>query len=115
MNEFLNAKSMVTPGVAGGLTMLIAATLSSQFGLPAKWTGLTVSFLIGFLTALADKELSIVQRGTLCVLNSLIIFSIAVGANTVGTAATANVRTTQVYESAPAPPVEKTFFHPWFQ
>jgi hypothetical protein len=115
MNEFLNAKSMVTPGIAGGLTMLIAATLSSQFGLSAKWTGLTISFLIGLLTALADKELSIVQRATLCVLNSLIIFSIAVGANTVGTAAAAKAQTTQVYEFAWAPPAEKPFFHPWFQ
>lgn len=80
--EFLNPKSMVTPGVAGGLTMLITNALAKQFDLPGNWTGLSVSFLFGLLVF--GAALSLAQRLMFYVINSLIIFSVAVGANSAG-------------------------------
>jgi hypothetical protein len=81
-SEFLNPKSMVTPGVAGGLTMLITNALAKQFDLPGNWTSLMVSFLFGLLVF--GAALSIAQRLVFYVINSLIIFSVAVGANSAG-------------------------------
>jgi uncharacterized membrane protein len=83
--EFLNSKSMLTPGVAGALTLMIATTLGVQFGLPANWTTLGLSFLLG-VVVFQDKNTAQLQRVPLYVLNSLIIFSVAVGANTTGRA-----------------------------
>ena len=53
MNEFLNLKSMITPGVAGGLIMLISNTCATEFGLQAKWSGLILSALIALLVVTA--------------------------------------------------------------
>lgn len=111
MKEFLNSKSMLTPGAAGALVMLITSTLSSQFDLPPKWTALAVSALLGLLIVWGDTTLSIPQRGLLFILNSLIVFSVAVGTNTVAVAT--------VGPSAPAIPESTAsptpFFHDWFQ
>jgi hypothetical protein len=84
LKDFLNPKSMLTPGIAGGITMMIANTLWVQFELPQKWTALTVSFLLGFLILLA-RETPIWQRIIYYILNSLIIFSVGAGTNTIGT------------------------------
>ena len=113
MNEFLRSKSMLTPGVAGGLTTLITATLSSQFNLPAKWTSLLISALLGLLIVWADEELSIPKKIPFFVLNSLIIFSMAVGTNTVGEAATARPKPAVALEREPQG--GKPFFHDWLQ
>lgn len=83
MNEFLNPKAMVTPGIAGTATMGITNTLAYAFGLPANPTALAVSFLFSGL-ALAGHPLSAVQRLLLLVLNGLVIFSVSVGANVAG-------------------------------
>ena len=110
MKDFLNSKSILTPGVAGAITMLITATLSSQFNLPAKWTCLTVSGLLGLSIALADQTLTRSARVIFFVLNSLIIFSVAVGANTAGTAAAHSKE--PVFESTETG--RKPFLHDWF-
>jgi hypothetical protein len=88
MKEFLNAKSMATPGIAGAVAMLITNTLVQQFELPGKWIALGLSFLLGTLV-FSDRSSAIWQRGLLYVLNSLIIFAMAVGTNATGRAATA--------------------------
>jgi hypothetical protein len=82
MKEFLNPKSMLTPGVAGAVTMLISNTLWFQFELPQKWTALTVSFLLGLIVVAAD--LPVWQRLAYWVINSLIIFSVGAGTSAVG-------------------------------
>ncbi len=110
MKEFLNSKSILTPGVAGGITMLITATLSSQFDLPAKWTALVISGLLGFSIAVVDVNLSRQLRVIFFILNSLIIFSVAVGANTTGNAA-AHPKP-PAFESLPSS--HKPFLHDWF-
>ncbi len=86
MNQFFNSKSMVTPGVAGGVVTLIAGTLSSQFGLPAKWIALAASLLIALLIFFADQVETLLARLIILVLNTMIIFSVAVGTNVTGKA-----------------------------
>jgi phosphate/sulfate permease len=84
---FLDSRSMLTPGLAGAVTMLLANTLYQQFALPQKWTAIALSFALGLLV-FGDRRTALWQRILLYVLNSLIIFSMAVGANTVGQAVT---------------------------
>ena len=55
VNDFLNPESMITPGVAGGITMTITNTLTSQFSLPGRWTALAISFLRGLLVLVHDN------------------------------------------------------------
>lgn len=85
--DFLNPKSMVTPGVAGAMTMMITNTLHQQFSLPANWTGLAISFLVG-LIVFAASTVPWPQRCAFYLINSLIIFSVALGSNAVGATAT---------------------------
>jgi hypothetical protein len=89
LDEFLNPKSMLTPGLAGALTMLITNTLATQFGLWPNYTGLLISFLFGSLVFLSQSTVSWLGRFLYYLLNSLVIFSVAMGANQAGiTAAT---------------------------
>src|SRR5689334_2715899 len=81
--EFLNPKSMLTPGVAGGLTMLITNSVSTQFDFPANYTGLIVSSLLAFLI-IKGVQAVWQELATLFILNSLMSFSIAIGTNTAG-------------------------------
>ena len=113
MKQFLNSKSMLTPGIAGALTMLITNALMQQFELPARWVALALSFLLGTLV-FSDKTATVWQRAILYVLNSLIIFSMAAGSNTAGRAASGLHRgSIQPFVNAsPAPP--SGFFGEWF-
>ncbi|HEX4441337.1 MAG TPA: hypothetical protein VH854_14760 [Thermoanaerobaculia bacterium] len=86
MDNFLDAKSMITPGVAGTLVMLLTNALSNNFSLPGKWVALVLSFVCGLLV-FGDKKLSVGPRVAFYVVNSLIIFATAVGANGIGAAA----------------------------
>jgi hypothetical protein len=83
MNDFLNAKSMVTPGVAGGLVMLISNTCAAQFDLTPKWTALVLSALLGLLVV-CILVAPIWQKGLLWFFNALVIFSMAMGTNQAG-------------------------------
>ncbi len=48
MNEFLNPKSMTTPGAAGALMMLLANTFCAVFSEVAfRYAALSLSFLMG--------------------------------------------------------------------
>ena len=114
MNDFLNAKSMLTPGATGALVMLLTDALASQFGAAPNWTALILSLLCGLLV-LADTKVAVPQRAILYVLNSLIIFAVAVGTNQVGAAATG---TADVAARSPVPESGATsepFFRPWFK
>lgn len=79
MKDFLNPKSMLTPGIAGGLTVSISMTLVNAFNLKFTWVSLSVSFLFGLLIVLSFKE-SLLLRCLYGILNSLIIFSVSFGA-----------------------------------
>lgn len=84
INEFLNQKSMLTPGAAGGSTLLITNTLGSTFGLPLGYVALLISGLFGLLVAALTAGVPVWQRGVFFVLNTLIIFCVAMGTNSAG-------------------------------
>src|SRR5258708_4001030 len=85
-NEFLNPKSMVTPGIAGGIIVLITNALRTQFQLPGNWSSLLLSFLFGTIV-FGAATIPLLHRVVFYLVNSLIIFSVAVGANSAGAAA----------------------------
>ena len=87
IEEFLQPKSMLTPGIAGAVTMLIANTLWVAFGFPPRWTSLVLSFVLGLLVFVATGA-PVWQRVVYYVVNSLIIFSVSMGTNYAGAALT---------------------------
>lgn len=104
LDDFINPKSMITPGAAGGITMMITNTLAAQFaGLPGNWTALALSFMFGALTFMYGAAL--VTRVVFFVINSLIIFVMAQGSNALGMStvrqAAANVGTDFSVAAAP--------------
>lgn len=111
--EFLHAKSMLTPGIAGAITMLITNTLHQQFELPHRWVALVLSLILGTLV-FGDRRTVLWQRCVFYLLNALIIFSMAVGVNA-GAQAVANPAASgeeEVLENAAAD--ETTFLQDWF-
>lgn len=85
MNEFLNPKSMVTPGAVGAMVMLITNSLCSQFPDIAapRWTAIILSFLFATFV-LSNKEITLRAKAVFWIINSLIIFSVSVGTNNIG-------------------------------
>jgi hypothetical protein len=81
--DFLNPKSMLTPGIAGGIVMMISNTLLMQFDLPARWTALGLSALLGLVVFVA-VAIPLWQRLIYYIFNVLIIFCFAVGSNRIG-------------------------------
>lgn len=80
MKEFLNAKSMITPGIAGGIITVVSNTCFTQFNIPSKWSALALSFLLALIVVTLTAA-ALWQKAILWLFNSLIIFSTAVGAN----------------------------------
>jgi hypothetical protein len=91
IDKFLSPESMLTPGLAGGMTMGITNALAFQFGLDAPQPALialVLSFLFGLCVFVSAK--SNIRRGVKAlfwVINSLVIFTVAAGSNSIGTAA----------------------------
>ena len=92
LQDFLSPKSMITPGLAAGVTVFVTNAVCSQFDCPRKYMALGLSFILGALVFVA-KGIPRWQSVILYVLNSLIIFSSAIGANN-AIAPTKNVATT---------------------
>ncbi len=84
LNEFLNPKSMLTPGLAGGFTMVISSTLWVQFGWETRYTAFAISLAISFLVVQGMKNVSLLERIIYCGLNTFIIFSMGLGAHSLG-------------------------------
>src|SRR5256885_11493346 len=89
---------MLTPGIAGGVTMLIANALWVAFSLPPRWTSLVLSFLLGLLVFVATR-VPLWQRAVYYLLNSLIIFSVSIGTNYVGVGLTRSEEHTSELQS----------------
>ena len=82
MNEFLNPKSMLTPGVAGALMMFLVNGIGCQFPeISLRYLALFMSFLIGSVVWFSDLKgrAPMVQKGVYWVLNSLVIFVVGFG------------------------------------
>jgi hypothetical protein len=83
MNEFLNPKSMTTPGAAGALMMLLANAICASFPEFAfRYVSLSLSLLIGCIV-FTSTNLKMWERGAYWIVNSLIIFSMGVGASNI--------------------------------
>lgn len=83
VDDFLKPESMMTPGLAGAITMTISNTMWMQFGLQQRWCALVLSFAFGALVFAATR-IPLWQRAVYYMLNSLIIFSAAAGGNYIG-------------------------------
>ena len=115
VEEFLQPKAMLTPGIAGGVTMLIANALWVAFSLPPRWTSLVLSFLLGLLVFVATTRVPVWQRVVYYLLNSLIIFSVSIGTNYVGVGVT-RPPTQQTNGGGPtAPAGARVFFGDWLR
>lgn len=105
VKDFLSPSAMLTPGIAGGLTVSISLPLAVHFDMSFKWVAMVVSFLFGLLIIYSfTGPLSKPLRALYWVLNSLIIFSVSVG-------------TGVAVDSPPKPPalplvLEKNAAHP---
>lgn len=82
--EFLNPKSMLTPGAAGGVTFAITTAVGNIVPLQPALIALIISFVVGVLV-FAGPGIALTKRIVLYVLNSLIIFVSAAGLNTMAT------------------------------
>ena len=88
--QFLNPNSMITPGAAGAMTAVVTNTLCTQFGaLAPNYTALAMSFLLG--AVVFGYGAAIAARVLYYVINSLIIFVVAHGSNSVGSKLEDNV------------------------
>ncbi len=82
-SEFLNPKSMLTPGICGAVIMVAANALGLAFKLEDSGRSvvcLVLSFLAGTMVFAAGVK-HLVPRVAYYVFNSLIIFSTAAGVN----------------------------------
>ena len=115
MGDFVNSKSMLTPAMAAlGVTMM-SGVLAGQFGLPGKWTGLIFSFILGTVV-FADRETPIIQRALFYVINSLTIYTMAIGINEAGVAAmSAHPAVPDACRAVVEEGAGKGFFSPWFR
>ncbi|SES63363.1 hypothetical protein SAMN05216326_10152 [Nitrosomonas marina] len=124
MDNFISSRSMITPGLAGSATTMITGTLVTTFGFPGAVTALIVSFVFGSM-ALADKSVAFYYKLIFYIINSITIFSVAVGLNQAGMAIIERDRQeTTVKERALGPAEEENdivrkaetqpFFQEWF-
>ena len=80
--QFLNPEAMLTPGIAGALVMFITNGLASNFPISRVYTGLFLSFILGLLVLVANRPWWV--KAVYYLVNSLIIFVVAFGANGIG-------------------------------
>jgi hypothetical protein len=114
-SEFLNPHSMMTPGALGALAMVGTNAICSQFSLGPKYVVLVLSLLFGLAAIIEKAELP--TRLLFYILNSIIIFSVAAGTNTVGRAATTGIALQLVpsaYATEEQQLIAQSFFKPWF-
>ncbi len=98
LDQFLTPEAMLTPGAAGALTMMITNALALNFDTHRALTGLLLSFMFGAVVFVASR--SIWQRGLFYVINSLIIFCVALGTNAVGVTRSVSLSTAAFAQSS---------------
>lgn len=116
VHEFFNPKSMLTPGIAGCMIMLITNALWVQFMLPPKWVALVLSFFF-VLSIIVKFRASFFEKIFYFIFNGLIIFSLAVGTNIAGLKITetppSSLISARGFQIEPEKP-QSLFFTPWF-
>lgn len=63
LDKFLTPETMLMPGAAGGLTVIIANALSNTFGVSPSYIGLAISFLRGLFGNVICKMLPAADAG----------------------------------------------------
>jgi hypothetical protein len=89
IDKFVTPESMLTPGLAGGMTMGITNALAFQFALDAPQPAL-IALVLSFVFGLCVFSAKAGRRGVKAlfwVVNSLVIFTVAAGSNSLGSAA----------------------------
>jgi hypothetical protein len=93
VHDFLNPKSMVTPGMAGALVMFLSNAVCFQFPeIAPRWAALLLSFVLGGFVIAAAK-LRYLPAAGYWLINSLIIFAVAAGSAGVAAKSTGAVST----------------------
>lgn len=104
---------MLTPGLAGAMTMAITNALCSNFALPRPSIALTLSVLLGILTVGA-ATMPWWQKLIFTLFNSLFIFAMAVGTSTLGAAQAGPQVTSQASSHPPESVAASTaYLHEW--
>src|SRR5271168_2574992 len=105
MSDFLNPKSMVTPGMAGALVMFLSNAICFQFPeIAPRWAALSLSFVLGGIV-IAAAQLKYLPAAGFWLINSLIIFAVAAGSAGVASKTTAQIagRTTITFANVLIP------------
>ena len=79
LQEFLAPQSMVTPGLAGALVILISGAFDRAFQIDPAITGIIVSVLISLAIMLSWEKIKWPTKCIYVILNSLIVFSLSFG------------------------------------
>ncbi len=83
MQEFLNPKSMLTPGGAGALLMFLVNGIACQFPeIESRYMALVISFLLSGILIISAKALlktNFIEKALYWALNSCIIFVVGFG------------------------------------
>ena len=91
MQDFINPKSMLTPGVAGSLMMFLVNGIVYQFPeLSPRYLALSLSFLLGSIVwvSRSSKDSAVLEKLIFWILNSLVIFVVGFGATNIAADAT---------------------------
>lgn len=129
IEEFVNPKSMMTPGIAAAVVATIAGALFSMFGIALPAALIILSFFVGAMVFHSKEFSDPAMKGWVktffYVLNSLIIFSMATGTHSVldkgkrtasSSNATSFVSTVYAQESQQKPlflKQERPLFYDW--
>lgn len=112
MQEFINPKSMLTPGVAGAFMMFLVNGISFQFPeVPNRYLGIFLSFVIGAIVWFSETEGKsiVLQKVIYWFLNSLIIFVVGFGTANLAADAAAGASKTGIPHAKLISPVSIAF------
>jgi len=93
-SDFLTPQSMLTPGAAGAMVLLCTNTMYQQFGWEPKYCAFFLSALLGLLI-LKELKTQLIYKPIYYVFNTILIFTISLGGNSVGQNVTASTMTSE--------------------
>lgn len=127
--EFVNPKSMMTPGFAAAAVATVAGALFSNFAIALPASLMILSFLFGAIVfhskEFADPSMKYVAKAFFYIINSLIIFAMASGTHSVldpskrttrsnaGFAIVGSAYAQATASSTPTITQERPFFYDW--
>ena len=87
IQEFINPKSMITPGAAAALVAMVSGAFFSMFGISLPPCLLCISFFFAAVVfwsrEFQDQKMSKLAKGFFYILNAFIIFAMATGTHAV--------------------------------